>query len=200
MRNFLFLMFFIALLTSCAVYNGSINGSASLTQGNFRYINHISGKATTTYFLFIGGLSHNALVNEAREDMLKHNPLKENQALANITIDWKNSNILLFRRICTISADVIEFTDKSSSKDLSTNQINNKSIGNKTNKNTKAIDSNHFNIGDTVIIKQSIGTITGTIKKIENDKYYVSYFNKITNKDDLIIVKKKLILKKIVDY
>jgi hypothetical protein len=63
--------------------------------------------------LGIGGLTKNALVDEAKQDMLSKSPLKANQALANVTINYKGSYFVgpvYHTMVCTVTADVVEFT------------------------------------------------------------------------------------------
>jgi hypothetical protein len=96
---------------SCAVHGGSMNDSAALSQANFEYAqSSLSGDASTLKVLGIGGLAKSALVEEAKQDMLKNYPLKENQALANVTVNWKTGFYFIVQtNKCTVTADVVEF-------------------------------------------------------------------------------------------
>ena len=52
------------------------------------------------------------MVEEAKEDMLKKHPLESNQALANVTVDVKNTLIFgtVYRQLTVnVTADVVEF-------------------------------------------------------------------------------------------
>ena len=52
------------------------------------------------------------MVEEAKEDMLKKHPLQSNQALANVTVDVKNTLIFgtVYRQLTVnVTADVVEF-------------------------------------------------------------------------------------------
>lgn len=100
------------LLTSCgAGLSGNFAGSAALSQKNFSYIKNVKGVSQATYILGIGGLSREALAKEAKEGMLSKTPLKDNQALANVTVDYKTSSFLgVYATVkCVITADVVEF-------------------------------------------------------------------------------------------
>ncbi len=112
-RVFRLLIIVIGVLSfsSCAVHNGYMNNSASLSQANFSYAQtSISGTASTLKFLGIGGLGKSAIVEEAKKDMLKKHPLQSNQALANITVNWKNGfYFIVLTNKCTVTADVVEF-------------------------------------------------------------------------------------------
>ncbi len=101
----------ITLLSSCAVHNGFMKNSASLSEANFSYVNQsISGMSSAQYVFAIGGLDRQALVEEAKKDMLKDNPLQPNQVLANVTVNWKYSfYVVVFKTECTVTADVVEF-------------------------------------------------------------------------------------------
>jgi hypothetical protein len=102
-----------ALLTSCSAgHSGYMANSTSLSSANFSYIKqNIKGDATATYILGIGGIAKETLVNDAKQNMLAENPLKNNQALANLTVNFKISQYLgLYATAkCTVTADVVEF-------------------------------------------------------------------------------------------
>ncbi|MBL7791123.1 MAG: hypothetical protein JNK77_02280 [Saprospiraceae bacterium] len=103
----------IFTLTNCAFHYGNFHNSAALSSANFYYIKKdAQGTATATYvFGLIGGLSSTALVDRAKKALLAANPLKENQALVNITVDWKRTFVLPFavNNRCTITADIVQF-------------------------------------------------------------------------------------------
>ena len=101
----------MAIFSSCAMHTGEMLSSASLSTSNFSYIkNDVLGTAKATYIFGIGGLSKRALVNNAKKQLLESNPLKNNQTLANITINWRTTFFLLgFSKRCTITADIVEF-------------------------------------------------------------------------------------------
>ena len=114
-KIFLLLTFMIGALsfTNCALHSGHINGSASLSEANFKYAQtSISGEASTLKVFGIGGLARKAIVEEAKKNMLKNNPLKPNQALANVTVNWKTGFYLVVQtNKCTVTADVVEFQE-----------------------------------------------------------------------------------------
>lgn len=104
----------ILALTSCASYHsGTLQNSSSLSSSNFSYIKKgIKGVRKCTYILGIGGFSKQAIADEAKEELLKENSLGNNQALANITVNYKSKyffGYLYQEVICTITADVVEF-------------------------------------------------------------------------------------------
>lgn len=109
----------IVFMSSCAsVHNGynSFATSTVLSQANFDYTQkYITGTSTATYILGIGGMKRDALVNDAKQDLMKSISLKSNQALANVTVDFKLEYIfggIYVRMICTMNADVVEFKNR----------------------------------------------------------------------------------------
>lgn len=105
------------LIASCAFHNGHMTDSASLGSNNFRYVKtHLEGYEKETEVLGIGGLGKQALVNEAKKDMLMGNELLPNQALANVTVSWKTSFFVFFSTTkCTVTADIVEFSSANDS-------------------------------------------------------------------------------------
>jgi hypothetical protein len=107
-------IFLLSILTGCvAFHSGYMANSAALSQANFSYVKqNIKGEASATYILSIlGGLTNATLVDAAKKDMLKSYLLNKNQALVNLTVNFKNSYYLgIFQTVtCTVTADVVEF-------------------------------------------------------------------------------------------
>ncbi len=103
----------ILSITSCATHSGYMNNSASLGEANFDYVQtSISGTASTLNVFGIGGLGKSAIVEAAKKDMLKKHPLKANQALTNITVNWKTGvYLVVIKKKCTVTADIVEFKE-----------------------------------------------------------------------------------------
>lgn len=101
----------VSMLSSCAIHTGLMDSSAYLSQPNFDYVKqNICGSCQTTRVLGFGGLFKADLVEIAKKEMLTQHELQSNQALANVTVDWKHSRFLLAKTTkCTVSADVVEF-------------------------------------------------------------------------------------------
>ncbi len=102
---------FISILSSCSIHSGYMNNSASLGESNFKYVKkYISGSSQTLKVLGIGGFGKIALVDEAKMDMMESYELKANQALVNVTVNWKKTTYILASTTkCTVTADVVEF-------------------------------------------------------------------------------------------
>jgi hypothetical protein len=114
-RNLLFAVVALVVvsLSSCAtIHSGYMNNSTALSQPNFTYVQkNVQGFSTATYFLGIGGLSKETLVNSAKMNLMDVALLKDNQALVNTTVNFANSYYfgLIITVTCTVSADVVEF-------------------------------------------------------------------------------------------
>lgn len=110
LKLFVVMIIFSLTMSSCATHWGMMTGNASLSSNNFKMVKIASGTASTTKIFGFGGLSKDALVLSAKKDMMQNNPLKEGQALANVTVDIKNS-IMFFVNTekVTVTADIIEF-------------------------------------------------------------------------------------------
>lgn len=104
----------VMILSGClSMYQGAIQSSTSLHQRNFKTVKTVQGVAIARYFLGVGGFSiRDGLYADAKDNLLKNNPLQEGQALANITTDYKTSMILYLYASTelTMTADIIEFT------------------------------------------------------------------------------------------
>ncbi len=101
------------LITSCSM-NRSImfTPSASLNKPNFKIVKTVTGKAETEHILAFGGLNSRGLTNEAKADLYQNADLKENQTIANITLDSKTTFFFFFlywKEQVYVSADVVEF-------------------------------------------------------------------------------------------
>ena len=86
--------------------------SASLSSANFSYTKmNAMGKSSTTYIFGIGGLDRETLVNDAKQDLLANNPLQSNQALSNVTVNFKMVTYagIYGTSTCTVTADIVTF-------------------------------------------------------------------------------------------
>lgn len=110
LNKFLILLFSVFALSGCAFHMGVVDGSAAITDGNFRVVETAFGFSKSTHFLGIGGLSHTGMTHEARQDMMRRFPLAPGEAYANITTDYKRSFFpLVGTTICYVTADKIRF-------------------------------------------------------------------------------------------
>lgn len=114
MKNFIklsALAIMLSLISSCALHTGMMSNSAQLSHANFSYVKKgLYGTCQTTRVLGFGGVFKADLVEEAKKEMLADFELQANQALANVTVDWKHSRYILVKTTkCSVSADVVEF-------------------------------------------------------------------------------------------
>ncbi len=114
MKKLTFGLFVVILFSSCMAFHaGSISSNGALSSANFEYVKKdISGTSSAVYILNIGGMAKEKMVAEAKENMLQKNPLLSNQALVNMSVDYKNTLILgtIYRKLTvTVTADVVEF-------------------------------------------------------------------------------------------
>lgn len=101
------------MFSSCAsALTGSMTNSAALSSNNFTYLKRdIQGKSQATYVLGIGGMKREAIVKEAKANMLQNFALRDNQTLANVIVDFKYSTFLgiVATTKCYVTADIVEF-------------------------------------------------------------------------------------------
>ena len=103
-------MGFSLFFSSCAIHGGSYASSANVSSSNFKIMENVSGHSKTFKVLGIGGVSKDALIAAAKEDLLSKYTLEANQILGNVSVDTKTVTfILVGRHIVTFTADVIEF-------------------------------------------------------------------------------------------
>ncbi|MGQ1948787.1 DUF6567 family protein [Geofilum sp. OHC36d9] len=165
------------VFSGCAVHSGYMNSSASLSQANFSYVNtNISGTATTLKLFGFGGLGKQAIVAEAKENMLMDYRLKPNQTLANITVNWKTGfYFFAITNSCTVTADVVEFEVRGDGSNDNFSELSNEE---QTVNPTINTSKDGLSVGDNVIYKDGFRNINGVIAKIDDEFYYVKYRNR----------------------
>ena len=121
-KNLLLVVCVSFLLSSCiGLHNSGLTGNSKvyetrveLCKKNFKVIARVKGESQATYVLGIGGLSKNALVEEARSDMFsKADIIGGARAIINETVETKITTyfgVVLQRKII-VSASIIEFTE-----------------------------------------------------------------------------------------
>ena len=143
MKKLLIPLSFILLLSSCAMHQGMIS-SSSLNR-NVMYEDIAYGVSQTNKVFGFGGLSKDALVLEAKRELINNRPLKENEAYANFTVDYKRSFFPFYNQTkATMSADVVRFMDESLSDPYSEKY--------KRKLACKSLANELFVIGDSVSI------------------------------------------------
>ena len=132
----------LIIVSSCATHQGSISSSA--ISGNFKYEDIVFGISQTEKYFGIGGISRDALVLEAKQNMITNRPLGRNEEYANYTLDFKRTYFLFYNQTkVTMSADVIKFVNDTSSNPYS------ETYKNKIFK--KRYVNDLFSVGDSII-------------------------------------------------
>jgi hypothetical protein len=113
MKKIIFGAVIVLFVSSCTIQKGNMTSNASLQAGNFKVIGIAKGHASTFYFFIFGGLSNDGLVFKAKQEMYDNVKLKDNQAIANITVDnsWTFAFPLLIHHDVFISGDIIQFKE-----------------------------------------------------------------------------------------
>ena len=115
MKKFFLIISTVFLFSNCAMHGGYTTNSAALSTYNFSYARtSVEGTAKAFYVLGIGGLSRQALVEEARKNLMENHALQDNQAFVNITVSYKVTFVLPFfiQNKCTMSASVVQFNER----------------------------------------------------------------------------------------
>lgn len=105
----------MVFIYGCGLHSGYMANSASLGGANFSYSKmNAKGTSSAEYFLGIGGLDKNNFLNAAKQNLLSNNPLEANQALVNITINFKTEiYFLIYIKVnCIVAADIVTFINK----------------------------------------------------------------------------------------
>lgn len=108
---------FLIMLSSCGFNHANmlnINNNLTnveLSSKNFMVLDRVSGEATATYILGIGGKSHKSLLQDAMSRMYNNANLSGNaKALINVTYETHTTTIIVYSRTTyTASGNVIEF-------------------------------------------------------------------------------------------
>lgn len=107
----------IFLLSSCAIHNGLTTNRNNhstevvLTKKNFKVVESVQGEAEVKYIFGIGGTKKQALIAEARANMLKKaNIVGSSKAVINETIEMQYSLFFLAgKHKVIVTGHVIEF-------------------------------------------------------------------------------------------
>ncbi|WP_017732474.1 DUF6567 family protein [Nafulsella turpanensis] len=123
MRRFkalLITIFATALLSGCGYHMARVANlnnhttEVELSRRNFVVVEKVIGKADATYIFGIGGLSDEALIANAKANMLSNAELVGTaRAIINETTEEHYAMIfpVYFKKTVTVSAFIVEFTD-----------------------------------------------------------------------------------------
>lgn len=100
------------IINGCGIHSGYMTNSAALGGANFSYSKmNAKGFSSAEYIFGFGGLDKQNLVNAAKQNLLANNPLEANQALANVTVNFKHEfYLLIYTKVnCIVGADIVTF-------------------------------------------------------------------------------------------
>ena len=117
MKKTLIILFLFSFLSSCVSFHNLLTNSLStnvvLNQSNFEVIEQVSGSATATYVFGYGGNKIDAIIQNARSNMLRQvDLLGSSRAIANEVVETKIQFIvypIVVKVTATTSAHIIEF-------------------------------------------------------------------------------------------
>lgn len=145
-------------MTSCVTYHqGAI--SSSTVSRTVKYQDIAIGVSQINKFWGLGGISKDALVLEARREMIKNRPLAPKEQYVNFTVDFKYTFWpIVSQTKVTMCADVISFSNDSTGEEVYSSKYKDKLLG-------KSLSNELFAIGDSVIFNK---THEGVIISIED--------------------------------
>lgn len=133
----------VLLLNSCAFHSGSLNSTVPPVPVVHKDL--AIGVSKTTKFIGMGGIMRDAIVFEARQNMILNRPLTGNESYNNISTDVKSLYFLcIMRTKVTMIADVVEPKDSINQASYSPIYLQ------KVMKGNEPKDS-LFHIGDSVL-------------------------------------------------
>jgi hypothetical protein len=160
----------LLLLSSCAFHSGSITSTPNSSPVFSKDI--AIGVSQTNKFLWMGGVSKDALIFEAKQNMIKNRYLVGTEEYNNISIDIKNSFFLGLVQTTkvTVIADVVAPKDSLTQSNYSELYLS-KLTG-------SSFNDSLFSVGDSIIFnRKSYGEIIGFEGKKKN-KARISYTTK----------------------
>jgi hypothetical protein len=114
MKQILVILSAVALMSSCVVHTGTI--STTSFEKPHKITDVAVGSVTIIKPLYLGGLSKDALIYEAKHMLQQYRPLSSNERYANTTLDLKKSYWLFGTSLkVTMISDVVRFDDVTTS-------------------------------------------------------------------------------------
>ncbi len=119
-------------VSSCANHFGMLSSNAVVVNDQFRVVGLGIGESETTKIFGIGGLNKSALVYEAKKDLYKNINLEKGQALTNISVDFKRTDLLVYSKTKVyVTAEIVDFSgdDKEQGNDYKVQERRGFSLG-----------------------------------------------------------------------
>jgi hypothetical protein len=165
------------LLSGCAFHEGAFNSGVAITNNQFRVVGIAEGQSSTTHIFGLGGLSKDALVQEAKRDLYSKYPLTKGMVLANVTVDFKRSYFFIAAStLVTVSGDVIDFNPANLNlpykgfytDDSTFFPMEPFPISTQAKKFVKDIEVNYIKEGSKVVFKINNVEMKGMVEEINN--------------------------------
>ncbi|MDA0682462.1 MAG: hypothetical protein O2781_03825 [Bacteroidetes bacterium] len=112
MKKTILLLSTTIMLSGCvSLHSGYMTGIAPPVENNFKYVGNALGTSQATYILGIGGFNREGLVREAKNNLIKNNPVKDGETLVNFTIDQERSFYLgiVWTHKVIVTADILQY-------------------------------------------------------------------------------------------
>lgn len=173
----------VFMFTSCAFHRGQYVSTAMEKPVTYKDI--AIGVSQTRKFLGMGGVSKDALLFEARQNMLRNRPIINGEELNNITIDFKTVYYPFGQKTkITMIADVVEVKDSLSQVTFTQHYLD-KTAAIKAQKKSNKVASNQattsielFKLGDTIITKKHYRATIVSFDGPKNNRVTIQYFTK----------------------
>lgn len=121
MKNTILLLCIAVIFSGCMATHSGLTTNSNLhttdvvlSKKNFKVIARVKGEAEARYVFGIGGISKNALIEEAKTDMFsKADIIGGSKAVINETVEIKNAfyfGIVTLKKV-VVSANIVEFTE-----------------------------------------------------------------------------------------
>ena len=101
-------------LSACTIHTGAIGGgSGVITNDQFAVTRLVTGTSKTTQFLGIGGFEKDALVYEAKKNMIGGADMQPGEVIGQTTIDFKRTFFFPIQvNKVTVSSEIIDFSGR----------------------------------------------------------------------------------------
>ena len=168
MKSNVFILLCIAyLLTSCSYHLGTVGGGTGvISNSNFKEVDYAFGTSKTVNVFGIGGNQKDALVIEAKRNLLLNRPLNSGEVLGQTTVDFKRTFIfpVVVNKV-TVSSEIIDFSD---------NQLDSSAFRLNQQHFVGSFQKGEYDFGEMVTYKgQSIARVLGKNKQ----KYILKFYD-----------------------
>ena len=165
MKPLLFLTI-IFFLSGCAFHSGMMTSNTEYIKPEYELKYTVKADAKTTRIFGIGGLGKTTLVAEAKARLYQYYPLRNEEAYANVSVDFWDFFLLFYHRTkATVTADIIGKVNASPEDTAYQSLFVQKKIN--------AMRIGIFKVGDEVYKLVKDKPEKYTILDVQNDKVYL---------------------------